>query len=207
MVEDHQLPEGLREAPLRERGGKTFMGGGRLATRSRYVVLAGLLSIFVGGGFHFLAQRAIGASEAELTSARTLAAEIEEIEKTYWQVRGEERGFLLSAEQRHVDRYQTVSTALTTRLDALFANPAAVSIFGAKTEADLIGMPVSNLVHPEFHPQLQDRMRLLESSTGGLPSIEFKLVGFDGQPFDIEATGTNIVFGREPAVQSIFKDI
>lgn len=125
MVEDHQLPEGLREAPLRERGGKTFMGGGRLATRSRYVVLAGVASIIIVGGFHYLSQRAIGASEAELTGARALAVEIEEIEKTYWQVRGEERGFLLSAEQRHVDRYQTVSTALTARLDALFANPAA----------------------------------------------------------------------------------
>ena len=128
MVEDHQFPEGLRETPLREHREKTFMGGGKLATRSRYLVLGGLVSIMVVGGFHFLAQQAIGASEADLADARTLAIEIEEIEKTYWQVRGEERGFLLSAEQRHVDRYQEVSTALTTRLDALFTDPAAAAV-------------------------------------------------------------------------------
>lgn len=116
---------------------------------------------------------------------------------------------LIDSENQYRSLVELSPNAILVQRDGiiLFANPAAVSIFGAKTEADLIGMPISDLVHPEFHLQLQNRIRLLQTSTEELPSVEFKMVGFDGQPFDIEAAGNNIMFGRKPAVQAMFRDI
>jgi PAS domain S-box-containing protein len=116
---------------------------------------------------------------------------------------------LIDSEDQYRSLVELSPNAILVQRDGiiLFANPAAVSIFGAQSETDLIGTPISNLVLPEFHPQLQDRIRLLQTSTEELPSIEFKMVGFDGQPFDIEAAANNIVFGREPAIQAMFRDI
>ena len=119
MVRNHHLNAALTEPGAEEYREKTFVGGGKLSSRASHFVLLGLLSMIALGAMNFLAEREMSAAADEVAAAREMVARVEGIERGYWQVRGEERGFLLSGDLRHVERYEKAVAALRVELDAL----------------------------------------------------------------------------------------
>lgn len=89
----------------------------------------------------------------------------------------------------------------------LYVNPAALVMFGAKSDQDLIGKPMLELVHPDFHQVVLGRMKKLSEGGTTEPMFEEKLLRLDGTPIDVEVQSAAIVYGGEPAIQVAIRDI
>ena len=89
----------------------------------------------------------------------------------------------------------------------IYANPAALKMFGANAARDLIGRSVYELSHPDYHKIVSERIR--KNFQEGIPSplIEEKFIRLDGTVFDVEIQGILINFNGEPAIQVVLHDI
>lgn len=89
----------------------------------------------------------------------------------------------------------------------VFANPAAVSILGAKNEAELIGLPINDLIDPRWHSIVADRVaRGLPSGTP-LPVQVEKFIRCDGQFFGVEVQAVSVTHRGKPVIQVNFVDV
>jgi PAS domain S-box-containing protein len=88
----------------------------------------------------------------------------------------------------------------------VFANPAAIRLFGASSPDDVVGRNVLDLVHPDCRERASDRMRL--AAAGHATTVtELTLLRTDGSPVDVEVTGAPVEFEGNPAVQIVVRDI
>ncbi len=65
----------------------------------------------------------------------------------------------------------------------VYANPAAVAMFGARSAADLLGTPVIERVHPDDRPAVAERIRRMLELGEEAPMIEERLLRLDGTEF------------------------
>jgi diguanylate cyclase (GGDEF)-like protein/PAS domain S-box-containing protein len=89
----------------------------------------------------------------------------------------------------------------------VFVNPAAVKMFGAKSAQELIDKPVLELIHPDFHKIVLERVKRGVEQGIAAPSIEEKYIRLDGTVFDAEVQGQPITLAGAPAVLATLRDI
>jgi PAS domain S-box-containing protein len=88
----------------------------------------------------------------------------------------------------------------------LYVNPATVRLFHATGPEEMIGLPITRLVHPDFHSRLAERMRRNENHLPS-PAEEVKLLTLDGETLDAESIAAPIIYQGQPATQTIVRDI
>jgi len=88
-----------------------------------------------------------------------------------------------------------------------FINPAGAEILGALSCAELVGRPVLESVHPDYHQVFSERLVLLAEKRVELPWMEEKFLRRDGREVDVEVTALPFAFNGRPAFQTIFRDI
>ncbi|MCX6624098.1 MAG: PAS domain S-box protein, partial [Acidobacteria bacterium] len=88
----------------------------------------------------------------------------------------------------------------------LWVNPAALRLFGAEKEEDLIGREVTGLIHPDHRAAVVRRWQAI-ATLGVLPPFQHQLVRLDGEVIDVEAVSTASSYQNQPTVQSIIRDI
>ena len=89
----------------------------------------------------------------------------------------------------------------------VFANPAAISIMGAGREAELIGLPIYELVDPLNRSIVAERMAHILSSGQAMPVQVQKFIRLDGRSIDVEIQATPITHKGLPAIQVNFVDV
>jgi PAS domain S-box-containing protein len=89
----------------------------------------------------------------------------------------------------------------------VYVNPAAQRLWGATSEAELIGRSIWDVVHPEFHETVRLRIRGVEESASSTALAEQKHIKLSGEVIDVEVADISFVFEGEPAVQSVIRDI
>ncbi|WP_296444079.1 PAS domain-containing sensor histidine kinase [Rhodoferax sp. UBA5149] len=89
----------------------------------------------------------------------------------------------------------------------IYANPAAIKLLGANSAQDLIGKPLLDLVHPDFHQTVLARATSMTLHGGRSPMVEKKFLKLDGTPIDVEVQSTSIAYDGEPAIQIAMRDI
>ena len=89
----------------------------------------------------------------------------------------------------------------------VFANPAAISILGAKNEAELIGLPINDLVDPRYRSLVADRVAWGLSSGTPLPVQVEKFIRRDGRSIDVEIQASPVTHRGQPAIQVNFVDV
>lgn len=88
-----------------------------------------------------------------------------------------------------------------------YVNSAALKLFGAKSEQELIGKPIMDLVFPSFRDLVQERVKRATVDKENLEAIEEKLLRLDGKELDVEVTAIPTEFGGKDAVQVVIRDI
>ena len=89
----------------------------------------------------------------------------------------------------------------------VYANSAALQLFGAKSLHDLLGRSPYDLVHPAEIAAIEKRhLQALESGTPTPPSIQRRL-RLDGSRIDVETVGAPLAWEGGTAVQVIMRDI
>lgn len=91
----------------------------------------------------------------------------------------------------------------------VFANPAAISLFGAKNPKDIIGQSVLDQVVAEDREQIQSRTEQLENSDVffSSPYLESKIIKLDGTPVDVARVGMPLVFQGQQSGLMVLQDI
>ena len=85
--------------------------------------------------------------------------------------------------------------------DFAYLNPAAVRLFGANSADELIGCPVLDRIHPDFHELVLDRVQRLEKTRRPVPSLEQVYLKLDGTAVPAEAAAAPLNYqGRNAAV-------
>jgi diguanylate cyclase (GGDEF)-like protein/PAS domain S-box-containing protein len=88
-----------------------------------------------------------------------------------------------------------------------YANPACLRFIGAEKLEDLIGKPVLDLLAPEYHAVVRDRIRksYLEK-VPALPLME-KYIRLDGKPVYAEVSSAPTVYQEKNATQVVLRDV
>ena len=90
----------------------------------------------------------------------------------------------------------------------LYTNDAAVRLFRAESERDLVGRNWHDLVAPEDWPKTEQRTaRLVGGGEAYLQPAEMHYRALDGQVIEVEAAGARIVVDGKPAIMSVVRDI
>jgi PAS domain S-box-containing protein len=89
----------------------------------------------------------------------------------------------------------------------VYANPAAVELLGADRPDQLVGTPLMDIVHPDYHDVVAERARQeIDEGKAVLP-LEEVFVRLDGTFVDVEVTGIPMNWQGRPAGQVMVRDI
>ena len=88
-----------------------------------------------------------------------------------------------------------------------YANAAALKLFEVSDLKDFINTPVMDLIHPDFHHLMRERVENITKHKRQVPLIEEKMISRKGRVFDAEVATTSISLDREVGVQVIVRDI
>lgn len=89
----------------------------------------------------------------------------------------------------------------------VYANPAALKLFGATAPEQLIGQPVLDRVHPDFRDVVVQRTQSIAHTGIATPMMEEVFLRLDGSTLYVEVQGIRIMYNGEPAVQAAIHDI
>ncbi|MBK8751457.1 MAG: PAS domain S-box protein [Candidatus Competibacteraceae bacterium] len=120
--------------------------------------------------------------------------------------------------QESEERYRSL---LALSPDAIFvhhqgimvmANSSALQLFGAEREDQLLGLPWTARVHPDFHQIARERVEQIQDTAADclavLPVIEPRcMLRLDGSAIDVEVTTSKIMLAEGSAVLSIARDV
>lgn len=86
------------------------------------------------------------------------------------------------------------------------ANPACVTLFRAKSEAELIGRDGWSLTSPKFHPLVSERIQRAMQTGGVNPIAEIEIVRLDGTPLPIDGVSAGIEYQGHRAIHVMMYD-
>jgi len=89
----------------------------------------------------------------------------------------------------------------------MYANPAALKLFGAPDLHNLLRKRTTDLIHPTCLESQQSRLMRIEKGEPLPPTAEARFVKLDGTLIDVEVQGTAIEFDGEPAIHVSIRDI
>jgi PAS domain S-box-containing protein len=89
----------------------------------------------------------------------------------------------------------------------IFANPAGVRLLGGGENANVVGRPALDFLHPDEHRIVMQRMNEVLDGVRSNVFQERHYVRFDGTPLDVEVAATLYPDPAGPAVQIILRDI
>lgn len=89
----------------------------------------------------------------------------------------------------------------------VYLNPASVRVLGAKSDKEMIGKPVTDLVHPDFQEMSQARLRRAVETGIPTEAAEMKFVKVDGTAIDVESQSAAVMLDGMMSIQVSWRDI
>lgn len=116
---------------------------------------------------------------------------------------------LEESEARYRALVEGVPDGICVLVDAriVYANPAALRIFGAATLRDLLGRPGPTLITPESADLIEKRTRAVEQDGVATAPIEVQGRRLDGEIVELEIWGLPVAYEGRRADLSIVRDI
>src|SRR3990172_468983 len=81
----------------------------------------------------------------------------------------------------------------------VYLNPAGLKLFGASSPDEIIGKKVLDLLHPDYHEIVKERIKQIEEQGVQTAARESKILRLDGQAVDVEAMAARISYKGKPA--------
>ena len=116
---------------------------------------------------------------------------------------------LMESEERYRTLVERSPDAIVVHRNGrfIYVNPAAVKIWGASIAQDLIGRSILDVVHPDYHDHVRERVDYIQRFQKATALTEQKCLRLDGSEIDVEVTGLPFTSAGEPAVLSVFRDV
>ena len=115
---------------------------------------------------------------------------------------------LVKSEERYRQLVDHSPDAILVHADGhfVFANTAAAQLLAARSPAALIGLPIGDIVHPDYRHQAAERAALEEKGRAA-PLLEERFVRMDGREIVVEVSGIPVEFEGRAAGQIVVRDI
>jgi PAS domain S-box-containing protein len=88
-----------------------------------------------------------------------------------------------------------------------YANDAFLRLCGAARPEDILGHPLLERIHPDFHEQVRGRMHLLNDLRRQVPTLELRYLRLDGTEIEVEASPVPIIYQGEQGALVYLRDI
>ncbi|HOI73540.1 MAG TPA: PAS domain S-box protein [Syntrophales bacterium] len=88
-----------------------------------------------------------------------------------------------------------------------YLNRAAVKLFGAASAEQILGRPVIERFHPDYHDSVRRRVHKLYVEQEPVPRIEEVCLGLDGSPITVEISAVPIVFREKRGALVFARDV
>ncbi|MEO8103638.1 MAG: PAS domain S-box protein [Betaproteobacteria bacterium] len=89
----------------------------------------------------------------------------------------------------------------------IYVNPAVIRLLGARTAEELLGKPILDFVHPDFHQAVLTRTGDNLARGLNVPMAEMRFFRLDGAVIEVEVQSTPIDFDGTPAIHTVLHDI
>jgi PAS domain S-box-containing protein len=118
-----------------------------------------------------------------------------------------EKALLESEEDyRNLIEFSPVAMAIIHDWKTMYFNPAAVQLFGAKTESEILGKHINEFIHPDYCELAVENARAL-AENGYIKIQEQKYLKYDGTVLDVETQAKSIRFNDGHATLVVINDI
>lgn len=116
---------------------------------------------------------------------------------------------LRESEERFRLLVESAPDAVFVQTDGNFAyaNAAFLKLCGAARPEDILGRPVLERIHPEFHAVIRERMRLLNGLGEHVPTLELRYLRLDGGEIEVEASPVPLDYGGKHGALVYLRDI
>ncbi|MHB8950300.1 MAG: PAS domain S-box protein [Rhodoferax sp.] len=196
------------------------------AQQQRMLVAASLLTLLAGVLTWWLLRRQLAPLLAAATALHQLDADTP-FPSPLANARDDEVGHLIKAFNRLLaslrqrdaalqeseNRFRTLiewtPEPMAVHCDGImvYVNPAAITLFGAKSKRELVGKPLLDLVHPDCHEAVLAQVEQSYEVGVKLPMMNEKIIRIDGKVVDVEATRIVINYDGHKANQVLMRDI
>lgn len=88
----------------------------------------------------------------------------------------------------------------------VFANLAGAKLLGAASPADLVGIPIADIVHPDEFEEAKRRIGRMLAGEQGLYPVEQHYRRLDGSVIPVDVMAARLIYGGKPAVQVMVTD-
>ena len=89
----------------------------------------------------------------------------------------------------------------------VYTNEAFVRLLGHDDPAALVGKSIFELLHPDDHPAVWDRIQAVKQTGLPAPPSEFRIVGRDGFFRSVETVGIQAQFDEQSSIVVIVRDL
>src|SRR5215467_5916544 len=88
-----------------------------------------------------------------------------------------------------------------------YVNPSAVKLWGASSAEELIGKSILDVVHPDYHDHVRERVDYINQFQKSTELAEQKCLRLDQSQLDVEVTGLPFTYDGQSAVLAVFRDV
>ena len=96
--------------------------------------------------------------------------------------------------------------AVQSEGDIVYINDAGVELLGATSSRQIVGEPILNFIHPDYHEMVEERIRRIRENRR-TDFVEQQWIRVDGQVIDVEIASAPITYSGRPASQIVFRNI
>jgi PAS domain S-box-containing protein len=115
----------------------------------------------------------------------------------------------LEAESRFRSVVESAPEAIFIQTDGcfVFVNPETLNLLGATGADQLIGTPVFNRFHPDWHDVIRERITFMKTQHLPVPPIEEIFIRLDQSQVSVEVSAVPITFSGKDSVLVFCRDI
>lgn len=148
-----------------------------------------------------LEKTVFGRTKALNDMVKKLTLEINERKKTELELSKSENRYRLLVE------LLPDAVLVHDNFEILFANDVCTRLHRVKSNKELIGTSIKDLVHPSYHKVIDERLEQILNTGKTAPLYELKIVRADGTMIDVESISTLFPYQGKSVVLSVVRDI
>jgi PAS domain S-box-containing protein len=116
---------------------------------------------------------------------------------------------LRQSEQRFRNVVEVAPVGMFINTDGLFSylNPAALALFGAERDEQIVGQTVLERIHPDSRTAVSERTRQVTEERQSAPFTEERYLRLDGTELDVEVTAIPFIFEERDGALVFIRDI